>query len=195
MSGDQIKARFPFAAEARENFRLTPQVRSGQPLKEMDEAQRVAATKWVDAALSDKGHLKAMRIITLEGVLADLEKNPGFRDAGKYYLSLFGKPGDAAGWDWGVCRHEGLGGNACGKTRSWELGYRQFEASKPGAVAAKTGNLQPIQTFFRLHEIFFDKDVFSVNLRPLLPNSRQGYRARSMQSDRTRCFCRVEGRH
>lgn len=94
------QAVFPFAADARENFRFTPQVRSGLPLKEMDEAQRAAAMKLVDAALSDKGHLKATQIITLEGVLADLEKNPGYRDAGKYYLSLFGTPGDAAGWGW-----------------------------------------------------------------------------------------------
>lgn len=94
------KATFPFAAEARENFHFTPQVRSGLPLKEMDEAQRAAAMKLVDAALSDKGHLKTMQIMTLEGVLADLEKNPEYRDTGKYYLSLFGKPGDAAGWGW-----------------------------------------------------------------------------------------------
>ena len=94
------QALFPFAAEARENFRFTPQIRSGLPLKEMDETQRAAALKLVDAALSDKGHLKAMQIMTLEGVLADLEKNPGYRDAGKYYLSLFGTPGDAAGWGW-----------------------------------------------------------------------------------------------
>jgi len=94
------QAAFPFAADARKNFRFTPQVRSGLPLKAMDAAQRAAAMQLVDAALSDKGHLKAMQIMTLEGVLADLEKNPEFRDNGKYYLSLFGKPGDAAGWGW-----------------------------------------------------------------------------------------------
>jgi len=94
------QAVFPFAAEARENFRFTPQIRSGLALKEMDETQRAAALKLVDAVLSDKGHLKAMQIMTLESVLADLEKNPGYRDAGKYYLSLFGKPGDAVGWGW-----------------------------------------------------------------------------------------------
>ena len=96
----RAKAVFPFTADARENFRFTPQVRSGLPLKEMDDAQRAAAMKLVDAALSDKGHLKAMQIMTLEGVLADLEKNPEFRDSGKYYLSLFGKPGAATGWGW-----------------------------------------------------------------------------------------------
>ncbi|MEI7955804.1 MAG: DUF3500 domain-containing protein [Verrucomicrobiota bacterium] len=94
------KAQFAFAADARENFRFTPQVRSGLPLKEMNADQRAAAMKLVDAALSDKGHLKAAQIMTLEGVLADIEKKPEFRDSGKYYISLFGTPGDATGWGW-----------------------------------------------------------------------------------------------
>ena len=94
------KAVFAFAADDRENFRFTPQIRSGLPLKEMDAAQRAAAMKLVDAALSDKGHLKAMQIMTLEGVLADIEQKPEFRDSGKYYLSVFGKPGAATGWGW-----------------------------------------------------------------------------------------------
>jgi hypothetical protein len=56
--------------------------------------------KLLEAALSDKGRLKAMQIMTLEGVLRELEKNPEFRDPGKYYVSIFGKPGDDAGWGW-----------------------------------------------------------------------------------------------
>jgi len=94
------KAVFPFADDARENFRYTPQVRSGLPLKEMDEAQRAAAMKLLAAALSDKGLLKASQIMSLEGVLAEIEHNPTFRDPGKYYVSIFGKPGDATGWGW-----------------------------------------------------------------------------------------------
>jgi hypothetical protein len=94
------KASFPFASDQRENFRFTPQVRSGLPLKEMDEAQRAAAMKLLDAALSERGKLKAMQIITLEGVLLELEKRPEVRDPGKYYVSIFGRPGDPAGWGW-----------------------------------------------------------------------------------------------
>jgi hypothetical protein len=94
------KAVFPFAGDERENFRFTPQTRSGLPLKEMDEAQNAAAMKLLEAALSEKGKLKATQIITLEGVLAEMEKNPEYRDAGKYYVSIFGKPGDEKGWGW-----------------------------------------------------------------------------------------------
>jgi hypothetical protein len=90
----------PFADEARGNFRYTPRERGGMPLKEMSEAQRTAAMDLLKTALSEKGLLKATQIVTLEGVLADLEKRPGFRDAGKYYLTLFGSPGDQSGWGW-----------------------------------------------------------------------------------------------
>jgi hypothetical protein len=96
----RAKAVFPFAGEARENFKFTPQERTGLPLKEMDEAQNAAAMKLLEAALSEKGKLKAMQVITLEGVLRELEKKPEYRDPGKYYVSVFGKPGDAKGWGW-----------------------------------------------------------------------------------------------
>ncbi len=96
----RAKATFPMDAADRENFRFTPRDRSGLPLKEMDEAQRKAATKLLESALSDKGRLKAMQVITLEGVLAEIEKRPDYRDDGRYFVSIFGKPGDAAGWGW-----------------------------------------------------------------------------------------------
>jgi hypothetical protein len=96
----RAQAAFAFDAADRENFRFTPQTRTGLPLKEMNDAQRAAAMKLLSAALSDKGRLKAMQVITLEGVLADIEKRPEYRDAGKYHVSIFGKPGDAKGWGW-----------------------------------------------------------------------------------------------
>ena len=96
----RAKAAFPFASDQRENFRFTPQTRTGLPLEDMDEAQQAAAMKLLEAALSEKGKLKAMQVITLEGVLLEMEKRPDFRDPGKYYVSIFGKPGDAKGWGW-----------------------------------------------------------------------------------------------
>lgn len=96
----RAKAAFPFHGDERENFRFTPQTRTGLPLKEMDEKQRAAAMKLLEAALSDKGRLKAMQILTLESVLATLENRPEYRDNGKYYVSIFGKPGDEKAWGW-----------------------------------------------------------------------------------------------
>lgn len=94
------KAAFDFGADDRENFRFTPRERTGLPLKEMDEAQNAAAIRLLEAALSEKGKLKAMQIMTLESVLRELEKNPVYRDPGKYYVSIFGKPGNEKGWGW-----------------------------------------------------------------------------------------------
>lgn len=96
----RAQASFAFDAPDRENFRYTPQTRTGLPLKEMNEAQRAAAMKLLYAALSDKGRLKAMQIISLETVLAGIEKRPDYRDPGKYHVSIFGKPGDPKTWGW-----------------------------------------------------------------------------------------------
>ena len=96
----RAKAAFPFDSDQRENFKFTPQNRTGLPIKEMDEAQKAAAMKLLDTVLSEKGKLKATQIITLEGVLAELEKNPTSRDNGKYYVSIFGTPGDEKAWGW-----------------------------------------------------------------------------------------------
>jgi hypothetical protein len=94
------QAVFPFEGDARENFKFTPQTRTGLPFKDMTEAQRAAAGKLLDAALSEKGKLKATQIMTLEGVLREIEKKPDYRDPEKYYVSIFGKPGDEKGWGW-----------------------------------------------------------------------------------------------
>jgi hypothetical protein len=99
-AAQRARAVFPFASPERENFRFTPQVRSGLPLKEMDAAQRAAAMKLLDAALSDQGKLKATQIMLLESVLAVLEEKPDYRDPSKYHVSIFGIPGDEAGWGW-----------------------------------------------------------------------------------------------
>lgn len=96
----RAKASFLFPAESRENFRYTPRERTGLPLREMDEVQRAAAIKLLHGVLSDQGRLKAMQIIQLENVLAQIEKKPEFRDSGNYFLSIFGKPGDETGWGW-----------------------------------------------------------------------------------------------
>lgn len=96
----KAKAALPFDGEERENFRFTPRDRAGLPLKEMTDDQRKAAMDLLNSALSEKGLLKVNQVMTLEGVLAEMENNPVKRDAGKYYVSIFGNPGDPKGWGW-----------------------------------------------------------------------------------------------
>jgi hypothetical protein len=94
------KAALAFTNPERENFRFTPRERAGLPLKEMNPTQREAAMQLLDSALSDKGKLKASQIMTLEGILAEMENDTVRRDPGKYYVAVFGKPGDPDGWGW-----------------------------------------------------------------------------------------------
>lgn len=99
------KSSFAFADESRELFRFTPQKRSGLAFKEMDATQRAAAEKLLLSALSEAGQLKAMQIMTLEGILADFEKRPEYRDPSKYHISIFGNPGETSGWGWKIEGH------------------------------------------------------------------------------------------
>ncbi len=96
----KAKAALPFTSDERENFRYTPRERAGLPLKEMTAAQRAAAMTLVDSALSEKGKLKATQIMSLESVLAEIEKDPVKRDSDKYFVAVFGTPGDPKGWGW-----------------------------------------------------------------------------------------------
>jgi hypothetical protein len=99
-SEQKAKAALPFSSPERENFRYTPRERAGLPLKEMTDSQRQAAMLLLDSVLSEKGRLKIEQIMSLEGLLAEIEQNPIRRDPGKYYLTIFGEPGDPKGWGW-----------------------------------------------------------------------------------------------
>ncbi|MDX1679874.1 MAG: DUF3500 domain-containing protein [Akkermansiaceae bacterium] len=86
--------------EQRQNFRYTPRERSGLLFKELDEDQREAVFGLLKSAMSKEGLLKSKQIMMLEGVLAKLENRFDFRDPEKYWVAIFGTPGDAKGWGW-----------------------------------------------------------------------------------------------
>jgi hypothetical protein len=96
----RLKAGLPFTSDERHHFRYTPRDRAGLPFKEMTDAQRTAAKKLLESALSEKGNLKVTQIMSLEAVLAEIEKRPDYRDSGKYFVAIFGTPGDPKGWGW-----------------------------------------------------------------------------------------------
>ncbi len=101
LDADQRKqAEFPMANDSRENFRFTPRERTGVCIKGMTEKQRAAVTDLLKTALSQEGYLKTTQVMALEGVLAKMENRPKFRDPEKYFVSVFGKPGDPKGWGW-----------------------------------------------------------------------------------------------
>lgn len=74
--------------------------RKGLQIKFMNESQRAAAHKLLQAALSDAGYSKATQIMGLEKLLNELEEGKGrwARDHERYYVTIFGKPENGARW-------------------------------------------------------------------------------------------------
>ncbi len=96
-------ASLDFGDEAeRQNWHYTPVDRKGLMLKDMDTAQSDLAHRLLATGLSGVGVHKARAIIALEPILCEIE-GPGSkwkRDPARYYVSVFGTPGDTDGWGW-----------------------------------------------------------------------------------------------
>ncbi|WP_235908899.1 DUF3500 domain-containing protein [Roseiconus nitratireducens] len=91
----------PYDSDKRVDWHFIPKkTRKGLVLREMNSAQRVAALRLVRAALSEAGYDKASNIMLLEGVLRELEGEGRTweRDPHKYYVTIFGTPGDQDPW-------------------------------------------------------------------------------------------------
>jgi hypothetical protein len=58
----------------------------------------------MESSLSQSGIKKADGVVILEKVLQDLSGGGSYRDPGKYYVTIFGKPGNGKPWGW---RYEG----------------------------------------------------------------------------------------
>jgi hypothetical protein len=97
------KTQFMFEDDERFNWHFVPMDRRGIALKELDAAQKKSAIAMLHAALSDTGFQKTLDIIQLEDILRIAEGRPtndDYRDAGKYYISIFGDPAIDSIWGW-----------------------------------------------------------------------------------------------
>jgi hypothetical protein len=108
LSDDQRgKATFAFDSDERENWHFIPKERKGLTLKEMNPAQRHLAYALLSTGLSQRGLAKAVTIMSLEQILAEIEgpsrKFP--RDPELYHVSIFGKPEGTGTWGWRVEGH------------------------------------------------------------------------------------------
>ena len=92
------QATFAFTDKERENWHYTPKERKGVALKDLNDSQKNAAVSIITALLSEKGAFRSAQIILMESVLGVIEKNPEFRDPEKYYIAIFGIPGDPEAW-------------------------------------------------------------------------------------------------
>ena len=101
------KASYTFEDKERKNWHFVPKVRSGLPLREMNEEQKQLSKQLLQTVLSEKGQEKAALIMQLERVLQELENRPyenDYRNPSLYYVAVFGNPEGKDPWAW---RYEG----------------------------------------------------------------------------------------
>jgi len=97
-------ATMPYDSPKRVDWHFIPKnERKGLQVRNMSESQRAAALALLKTTLSKAGYGKALKIMELEKVLAELEKGKkggNIRDAQRYYVTVFGEP--AADSKWGL---------------------------------------------------------------------------------------------
>jgi len=108
------KATFGFDDPQRTKWFFTPQqdkekhyTRKGVRLEEMTAEQKKATLNLLKSGLSAKGYEQATTIMSLEGLLAELEGPKGAmtRNTGWYFVSIFGEPSNTGKWGWRIEGH------------------------------------------------------------------------------------------
>ena len=129
------KAGFEMKDPERLNWHFIPRARKGLAVKEMSPEQRRLADTLLLTGLSEMGFKKATIIMSLEAVLREMEGPNGrmVRDPELYYVSIFGKPGEAATWGWRFEGHH-LSLNFTVVGGKVVVGAPSFFGSNPGAV-------------------------------------------------------------
>ncbi len=82
--------------------------RKGLQLRDLSDEQRALCLALLQAALSEEGMEKALRIVSLENNLREGEKNLAgghLRDPLRYFLTIFGEPGNRGTWGWSFEGH------------------------------------------------------------------------------------------
>ena len=143
------KASFEYPDGERKNWHFIPRVRKGLTLKEMTHEQRLLAHALLATGLSGRGYAKAVSIMSLEAVLAILEKDKvggAVRDPENYFVSVFGKPG-VAPWGWRVEWHH-LSLNFAIPNDDLPVMTPSFFGTNPGAVKSgpRAGTDYPVHS-------------------------------------------------
>jgi len=82
------------------NWVFVPTTRDGLAFREMSVEQRTAAHALLAATTSSQGYQKAVGVMRLEELLAQLEERPDFRDPEDYHFWIFGEPSVTEPWGW-----------------------------------------------------------------------------------------------
>jgi hypothetical protein len=105
----QKKVQYSFTDEERFNWHFVPRTdRKGIPLEELSEQQKKGAFDLLGTCLSKHAVQNVTDVIQLENTLKQLEgrgNDDHYRDAGKYYFTIFGKPVEKGIWGWRLEGH------------------------------------------------------------------------------------------
>jgi Protein of unknown function (DUF3500) len=106
----RAQAMFVWKDPHRTTWYFTPQqdnatrksTRKGVPLEKMNAEQKEALMGLLKAGLSAKGYEQATTIMSLEGILLELEgpKSAMVRNKDWYFVSVFGEPSQTGLWAW-----------------------------------------------------------------------------------------------
>ncbi len=131
------KAVFPFDGPQRKDWHFVPRTRPGLALRDMTEAQNLAAHNLLRSALSDKGVKKTESVMSLESVLLDMERakgsESGVRVPHNYAISIFGSPTGSKPWGWRIEGHH-LCLNFTSVSNELTAVTPSFMGSNPGEV-------------------------------------------------------------
>ena len=114
LSDDQkSKTVFAFDDKERTNWNFVPMqdakknpTRKGLRFEQMSVQQKETAKALLRAGTSRSGYEKATTIMSLESILADLEKGGAMvRKPGWYFVSIFGTPSKTGKWGWRIEGH------------------------------------------------------------------------------------------
>ncbi|MDX1947291.1 MAG: DUF3500 domain-containing protein [Pirellulaceae bacterium] len=110
LSPDQrAKAELAYDVPQRTDWHFIPKpTRKGVQIREMTPDQRTAALALLKTTLSEVGYGKATKIMELENLLKELEKNKvggNIRDPERYFFTVFGKPTAEGKWGLSIEGH------------------------------------------------------------------------------------------
>jgi hypothetical protein len=98
------QATFEFDDDERLNWHFTPVEREGLPYQQLSRGERRLADRLIASALSRDGLDKALGIMYLDQILFERERRD-IRDPDRYFVSVFGEPGERGTWGWRVEGH------------------------------------------------------------------------------------------
>jgi len=137
------KAQFGFESAERLNWHFIPRDRNGVGLWDIEGRAAEAASELVKSGLSAAGYEKSLQVRSLEEVLYLFEggeeaERRAKRHPHKYYLTIFGVPGDSGAWGWRFEGHH-ISLNYTLKDGQIVGSTPEFLGANPGLIEAGPG--------------------------------------------------------